>query len=444
MKEAVEIRCGIFEQTNDAVMASKAAHARFSTFSLRERGEMINGLRLELIKHAEELAAMEKEETRMGVYQDKLTQIIRAISATPGASFITQGASSDEEGLLVEETFPYGAAAAAHPLNHPVASIINNTIMLLAAGNSVINLIPGRAERTCQYLNELMNGYIADICGIDNLVICMSDSRHEYNRQIMEHPDVSLIVVTGGSDIVNKALSVKKKIIAAGCANPVVIVDSSADVRDAAKNIAESVSFDNNLLCTSEKSAVVLTDVCDEFKKRLVDYKACILTEAEACKLQNAIFDNDLNIKREYIGQDAATILVKAGIKANYDENIKLIAFDAEVTSPFVACEVAAPILPIIEACNFKEAIIVAKFIEQGNCHTASIFSKHIDHLSEASRELQTSIFIKNGSTLYGAGIRGNAPVTFTIANVTGEGAVSPKCFVRKRKCLLMGSFERR
>lgn len=435
---------GVFEQTDAAVMASKAAFERFSSFTLKERGELIGELRVKLLQQVEALAAMEKEETNMGVYQDKYTQILKAVTQTPGASFITQQATSDEEGLLLHESFPFGVSCAIHPINHPVASLINNTLMLLAAGNSVINLIPARAKNVCSYVNRVMNEIAQELCGVDNLIICMDDNRYENNLQLIKHPDVSLVVVTGSNDIVNKTLGLNKRVIAAGAANPVTIVDTTADVRNAAKDIAESVAFDNNLLCTSEKSAVVLDDVHDELINRLLGQHAYYLKGEEITKLEKIVFDQDMQVKRNVIGQDASTLLLQAGIIQAPDMNIKLIAFDAEAISPFVVKEVAAPILPIVTACNFKEALILAKFIEQGYGHTASIFSKNIDHLSEASRELRTAIFVKNGSTLYGAGIKGNAPISFTIANVTGEGAVTPKHFVKNRKCILKDAFERK
>ena len=117
--EIMSVRCGIFSGTEEAVRASKAAYERFSEFSLRDRGEVVEELRSVLGAHGKELAAMEKEETGMGVYEDKLCQIMGAVKRTPGASFITQKAVSDEEGLLVEESFPYGVSCVIHPVNHP-------------------------------------------------------------------------------------------------------------------------------------------------------------------------------------------------------------------------------------------------------------------------------------------------------------------------------------
>lgn len=436
-------RNGIFEDTEAAVDGARNAYKRFSTFTLRDRIELIRKLRKCLLTQVEVFASMERAETNMGVYEDKVVQIKAAILGTPGASYVHTDASSDEEGLVVDEYFPYGVACVLHPLNHPVASIINSTIMLLSAGNSVIHLGPGRAMDTCEKVVSAIGEYIYEICGIDNLVVSMKSNRREYNLQLMQHPDVSLVVVTGGNDIARKAIGLKKRVVIAGASNPVTIIDDSADIQKAAQDVAEAVCFDNNLLCTSEKCAVVHQDALEEFLCRLMFQHAILLTQEQVEQLQAVVFNIENEVDKAIVGQDATKLLEMAGIPFDEAKDIRLIAFLAPCTSPFVVNEVAAPILPIVSAKNFEEALDMAKFIEQGFNHTASIHSKNVDHLSQASRQMRTAIFIKNGSTLYGAGLKGNGHVTFNIANVSGEGVVSPKIFVRSRKCVLVGSFER-
>ncbi len=435
---------GIFENTENAVAASVRAFNSFLTFTVRERGEIIKQLRIILLDHARELALMEREETGMGVCGDKLAEIVMAASRTRGNDYIFQDAISGGEGIALQEEYPFGVSGVIHPVTHPTASIINSTILMLSAGNSVIHLIPRRAEETCQYLTGLINKAIADICGMENLVICLGDNRYEYIHQIMEHPDVSLVVVTGGSDVVNLALAVRKKVIVAGNANPVAIVDSSANLHDAARNITEAVTFDNNLLCTSEKSAVVLRDVYEAFRDRLKEQGALLLLPEQVEMLKGVVFDEDMRIRKECVGQDADTLLKMAGIHYSSEVPVKMISFDASALDPFVVNEVAAPILPLVEAPDFEEALLIANFIEQGYNHTASIFSRDINHLSAASRLLRTAVFVKNGSTLYGSGMKGDMAVAFTIANVTGEGpVVNSKTFSRSRKCMLVNSFEK-
>ncbi len=432
---------GTYQNIEDAVMASKTAYQSLSGMSIRDRENMITDLRLKLLNHIGELAAMEWEETGMGVLTDKAVQIERAIIATPGPDSIHCEASNDDEGLFLGETFPYGVAVSAHPINHPTASIINCNIMLLSAGNTVINLLPGRAEKVARYTVELINNYLSENCGISDLSICMSESRFEYNKAFMEHPDTDLVVVTGGDDFVKGIMSLKKRVIAAGSANPVAIVDKDFDLSLAAKIIAGDVSFDNNLLCTSEKSAVVIQDAIGEFGFYLAKEGAYLLNADEADIFLNLIFNEDQDIRKEYIGKSAEYLLKEASILNEIYGKYRLIAFETEVISPFVLQEFAAPVLPIVAADSFEEAVRLACYIEQGRHHSACVFSNNVERLSLASRTVQTSVFVKNGSTLYAAGIKGRLSCTFTIANVTGEGPVTPELLSRSRKCILVNSF---
>ena len=172
---------GVFNSIESAVSASKRAFETYSTFTASEKMEIILGLRLDLAKEAPALAKMEKEETGMGVYEDKLLEISRSISNTRGLEYscFNQKSFVDEEGLTLEESYPYGVAALLHPITHPVASIINSTILMLSAGNSVIHLSPQRASKVCLYAVEKINAAISRVCGLNNLVICLDENRYE-------------------------------------------------------------------------------------------------------------------------------------------------------------------------------------------------------------------------------------------------------------------------
>ncbi|MBR6281056.1 MAG: aldehyde dehydrogenase family protein, partial [Lachnospiraceae bacterium] len=79
---------GIFEDTEVAVDAARKAYDVLSTFTLKDRIELIRKLRKSLLPRVEEFASLEKEETGMGVYRDKVTQIRAAILGTPGANYV--------------------------------------------------------------------------------------------------------------------------------------------------------------------------------------------------------------------------------------------------------------------------------------------------------------------------------------------------------------------
>ena len=108
---------------------------------------------------------------------------------------------------------------------------------------------------------------------------------------------------------------------------------------------------------------------------------------------------------------------------------------------PLVWTEQMMPVMPVVKVKNADEAIDLAIRAEHGFGHTASMFSKNIDNLSRMAREINTSIFVKNGPTLAGLGYGGEGFSSFTIASPTGEGLTRPFSFTRERRCVLVDHF---
>jgi acyl-CoA reductase-like NAD-dependent aldehyde dehydrogenase len=98
-------------------------------------------------------------------------------------------------------------------------------------------------------------------------------------------------------------------------------------------------------------------------------------------------------------------------------------------------------VLPLVRVGSADEAIDLAKSAEQGMGHTAMIHSKNLDVLSRMSREINTSIFVKNGPSLAGLGFGGEGFTSFSIASPTGEGLTSVRDFTRVRRCTLVDAF---
>ena len=93
------------------------------------------------------------------------------------------------------------------------------------------------------------------------------------------------------------------------------------------------------------------------------------------------------------------------------------------------------PVLPIVRCQSFEQAVEDAVVAEHGNRHTASIFSKDVDHMTRFARVIETTIYVKNSATKAGVGIGGEGHCTMTIAGPTGEGITCAKSFCRRRRC---------
>lgn len=434
------MKSSIYSSVTDAVAAVKGAYGRYTKLTLNERRDILEAVKTALRPVVNELAAMSLVETGMGDLQDKISKINLSIEKTPGVEDLITEVNTGDHGMTLYELSPFGIVCAVHPCTNPCATLISNTIGILAAGNGVIHCPHPRAVRVTQYLTGLISEAILNTCGIDNLVVTLDESLMGYTKEVMSHPDVDLVVCTGGSSSLRQAMTSGKKVIGAGPANPVAIVDETADLAKAARDIVRGAAFDNNLMCTSEKSIVVVEIAADPFIYELLKNGVYyVKDQAEIEKLLKVTVTEDFVINKKLEGRTADEILKCAGI--NCSNSIKLIVAETDRTHPFVTLELLMPLVPLVRAADFDEALDMALEIEQGYKHTATIHSESIERLNRAAKVMQTAVFVKNGSSLLGIGFDKEGNTSFTIATVTGEGTTTARHFTRRRRCTLTSGF---
>ena len=433
------MKSSIYSSVTDAVAAAKGAYSRYSKLTLNERQEILEGVKKALRPIANELAAMTVSETGMGNVCDKAQKIKLAIEKTPGVEDLITEVNTGDHGMTLYELSPFGIVCAVQPCTNPCATLISNTIGMLAAGNAIIHCPHPRAVKVSQFLTTIISETIRSISGIDNLVVTLHVSLMGFTTEVMSHPDVDLVVCTGGSGSLRQAMTSGKKVIGAGPANPVAIVDATANFEKAARDIVRGASFDNNLMCTSEKCMVVEEKAADRFIFELLKNVYYVKNEEEIQKLLDAAVTGDFVINKKLEGRSANEILEYAGIPCN--GTIKLIVAETERIHPFVTLELLMPLVPLVKAADFEEALEIALDVEQGYKHTATIHSESIEHLNQAAKEMQTSVFVKNGPSFMGIGFDKEGHTSFTIATTTGEGTTTARHFARRRRCTLTSGF---
>ena len=256
---------------------------------------------------------------------------------------------------------------------------------------------------------------------------------------LMTHPNVNMISATGGPGVVKAALQSGKPAIGAGPGNPPVVVDETADLAKAAVDIIKGSSFDNNLQCIAEKEIIAVNCIADELKEHMLKNGAFEVKDPAKIEelLKLTLVKGKPN--RDFVGRNAQVILEKIGYKVG--ANIRIILVETDEMHPFAQEEMLMPILPLIRAADFNEALAMAKRLEHGFRHSACIHSKNVDNMSRMAREMQTTMFVKNSASLASIGVGGDCPTAFTIATATGQGPTTPASFCRVRRCVLHGSF---
>lgn len=435
-----ELKSGVFPSVNDAVLAAVGAYNQYIKLTLNERQEIIDFIKEKLLARVEEIAYMTVEETGMGNVTDKIDKLILAIKKTPGIEDLITEVRTGDNGMTLYELSSYGVICAIHPCTNPCATLISNTIGMLAAGNGVVHCPHPRAVKVSKYVTEIISIAIREMCGIDNLVVTLSESSITGTNEIMTHPDISMVVTTGGINVLRQAMASGKKVIGAGPGNPTTIVDETADIRKAAKDIVKWASFDNNIMCISEKSIIAVASIADRLVEELAKNEVYYVdNDKEMLKLTVATLTNDMTFNKTLEGRSANEILKAAGIIC--DRNIKLIVVNTIKQHPFATVEMLMPLIPLIRVENFEIALNTALEIEQGFRHTATIHSQSIERLNIAAKVMQTSVFVKNGATLVGIGFNGEGDTSFTIATTTGEGTTTARHFTRRRRCSLTNGF---
>ena len=438
---------GIYDDMNEAIEAANRGYKAIRNMTVAEREKLIQSIREFTRREAETLAWLGVTETKMGRIEHKRLKHLLVAQKTPGTEDIVPTAKTGDNGLTLIEMAPFGLVGAITPSTNPSETVICNSMGMIAAGNGVVfNPHPG-AVCTSNYAVDMVNRACKAAGGPEVLVASMDKPTMDSSAVMQSHPLIKLLVCTGGPGVVKAVLSSGKKAIGAGAGNPPVIVDDTADIAKAAKDIIDGCTFDNNLPCIAEKEVFVFDNVADELIAGMKKAGSLLINRAQADELAKIVLDTKTgkdgkvtkSVNRNCVGRDAKVLLEKIGVHVG--DEIRCIIAEVPFEHDFVQNELMMPILGIVRVKNIDEAIDLACKAEAGRRHSAHMHSKNIDNLTRFAKAVETTIFVKNAPSYAGIGFGGEGHTTFTIAGPTGEGITSAKSFTRQRRCVMADSF---
>jgi aldehyde dehydrogenase len=440
----VELGDGIHPTIDKAVRSARHAFETYREMGLESRKSIVEGMRAAMLREGERLAYMAAQETGVGRAEDKVVKNRLVTTKTPGPEDLEPHVVTGDAGMMITEYAPYGVIASITPTTNPTSTIINNSIAMVSAGNAVVfNVHPNAALVSVENI-KLLNRAIVAAGGPPDLITATPHPTLESAREVMHHPDVRVLLVTGGPGVVKEALKTSKKAITAGPGNPPAVVDQTADVEAAGRDIVLGASFDNNVICTDEKTTIVVDTVADRLIQAMVANGAYRLKEHELKRLERVIFremgppSKPGMINPELIGKNAARILSEIGITVDGDP--RLLVAEVPREHNLVWTEQMMPVMPVVRVHDVDDAIELAVKSEHGFRHTASIHSTNVDTITRMARAMNCSIFVANGPNYSGLGQGGEGFTSFSIASPTGEGLTRPRHFSRIRRISVVGA----
>ena len=259
----VELGDGIHSSIDEAVAAASRAFVVYRDMGLERRKTIVEAMRAAMLREGERLAYMAAEETGIGRAEDKVIKNRLVTTKTPGPEDLEPMALTGDAGMVVTEFAPYGVIGSITPTTNPTSTIINNSIAMISAGNAATFNVHPSARLVSVENIQLLNRAIVGAGGPPDLITATPNPTLESAQHLMNHPDVRVLLVTGGPGVVKEALKTPKKSITAGPGNPPAVVDQTADIEEAGRAIVRGASFDNNVICTDEKTTIVVDSVAD-------------------------------------------------------------------------------------------------------------------------------------------------------------------------------------
>jgi len=431
---------GVYKTVSEAVDAARTAQRLLINLPLEKRREIIANIRRRTAEDVHTLARFAHEETGLGRTEDKVKKNLLVIHRTPGPEILEPTAWTGDGGLTLMERAPYGVIGSITPCTNPTETIICNGIGMVSGGNTVVFNTHPAAKGVSAYCIDLINRSSIEVGGPDNIMCCVETPTIQSATELMHFPGLRLIVVTGGPGVVKAAMNSGKKAICAGPGNPPVVVDETADIEDAGRNIVAGASFDNNVICTDEKEVLVVDKVADRLFDAMTNTGAVRLRNHQITRLEKLILTPDgLHVNRDWVGKMPSAMLREIDVPFTGDP--RLIVCEVPFDHAFVQHELLMPVIGVVRVRDVHEGIDLAKEAEHGFGHTASMYSKNLDALHRMARVMDVSIFIKNAPNYAGLGYGGEGYTSFTIASPTGEGLTTARDFTRVRRCTLAGYF---
>ncbi|MEC9487993.1 MAG: bifunctional acetaldehyde-CoA/alcohol dehydrogenase [Halanaerobium sp.] len=355
------------------------------------------------------LARLAVEETGMGVMEDKV------IKNHFSAEFIynkykgerTCGIFEDDSSFgLKKIAEPIGVLAGIVPVTNPTSTTIFKSLISLKTRNAIIFSPHPRAKRCTMEAARIVLEAAVEAGAPPDIIGWIEDPSIELSQALMQHPQISMILATGGPAMVKAAYSSGKPAIGVGSGNTPAVIDETADLKMAVSSILLSKTFDNGVICASEQSIVVVEDVYEKTKAEFVDRGAYFLNPEEKEKISQILIKGG-SINGELVGQTAHFIANKAGLEVAPETKVLLAETDLVGEEEAFSYEKLSPTLAVYRAGDFKKAVARAVELVRfgGIGHTSVLYTDQVnqDRIDYFGSKLKTGRILVNMPSSQGA-----------------------------------------
>lgn len=432
------------QEVRDLVQKAKKAQIDYSRLSPEKMDHVVEGLSKLAYANAEKLAKLACDETGFGKWQDKMEK--NTLASKTLWSYMkgmkTIGVlNKDEEKKVIQIGTPMGVIAGIIPSTNPTSTVIYKALIALKSGNSIVfSPHPSAVRCIVETVNVLREG--CKSFGVsEDLIGCVTMPTMEASDALMKHPDVAMILATGGSAMVKAAYSSGTPALGVGPGNVPVYIERTANIKDAVEKIFRSKGFDYGTVCASEQAIVVDRCIENEVRREIVDHGGYFLKGIDLEKVKAIMEKPNGSMNPLIVGKSAAFIANLAGIEIPKGSCL-LVGEEPGIgpNYPF-SKEKLTQLIGFYVVEDWREAceVCFALLRNGGLGHTLSIHSNDEEIIHTFAMEKPVSRFLVNTPSTHGAvGISTGLAPSLTLGcgtvggSATGDN-VSPLHLINSR-----------
>lgn len=414
------------QETRQLIASAKAAQAELSTKSQEEVNRLVKAIADAGMNNAQRLAQMAHDNTGFGRPEHKVVKNVFASRNVYEAikDLKTVGEiDRDEKRGLRAIAVPVGVIAGLIPSTNPTSTVLYKAQIAVKAGNAIV-LSPHPSALECiMETVKVIRESIAAVGGNPDLVCCISIPTMQATDVLMKHPDVKLILATGGTAMVRAAYSSGTPAIGVGPGNGPAYIERTADIPMAVKRIFDSKTFDNGTICASEQSVVCDADMRPVVQAEMERQGAYFLSPDEKAKLSKFILRPNGTMNPEIVGRSVKVVAEKAGLMVPAGTRVLVVDEDKVGKGHPFSQEKLTPILAFYTVENYEKAMELCRSILlfEGAGHTFALHTRDEAMMDYFGKNIPVSrLLVNTASALGGIGATTNLMPSLTL----GCGAV--------------------
>lgn len=400
----------IKQMINDLVEKAKKASEEYLKLDQEQINNIIKCMAMAGLEKHMELAKMAVEETGRGIYEDKITKnmfateyIYHSIKYDKTVGIIDE---NEEEGY-VNIAEPVGIIAGVTPVTNPTSTTMFKSIIAAKTRNVIIFGFHPSAQKCSVEAAKTVRDAAIKAGAPENCILWIEEPSITATNFLMNHPDVNLILATGGTGMVKAAYSCGKPALGVGPGNVPCYIDKTAKLKTSVNDLVLSKSFDNGMICASEQSVIVDRKIKDEFEKLMKEAGCYFLNAEQTNQLKCSMFieEKGCALNADIVGKSPYNIAKMAGFEVPKDTKVLVLQENGVgVEYPF-SKEKLSPVLAYYVVDNSDEGIRLAeKLIEFGGLgHSAVIHSEDNETILKFSETIKAGRIIVNSPSTHGA-----------------------------------------